>query len=80
MKSVDFWHPVHFFHPDGTPPTSDKPVISEYYDELVFVSPRQQFYEILTAPLKYLTFGMPSKAFKTWKTAITRTEGTTTTC
>lgn len=40
-KHVDFYHPLRLFPEGGSEPT-DKPVVSEYYDEIVFQDPSEK--------------------------------------
>lgn len=45
-KPVDLYHPLRLFPEGGGEPT-DKPVVSEFYDEIVFQDPSEKLLEIL---------------------------------
>eukprot|EP00177_Eucheuma_denticulatum_P005302 GFKZ01009645.1.p2 GENE.GFKZ01009645.1~~GFKZ01009645.1.p2 ORF type:complete len:217 (-),score=21.36 GFKZ01009645.1:2423-3073(-) len=46
-KPVDFYHPLGLFAENSPGEPSDKPVIREYYDEIVFQDPSEKLLQIL---------------------------------
>lgn len=46
-KPVEIIHPLSLFNADGTP--SSEPVVSEFYDELVFPDPSEKMANLLTS-------------------------------
>lgn len=44
-KSVELVHPLHLFHQDGS--VSSRPVVVEYYDEIVFQDPTEKLLNLL---------------------------------
>eukprot|EP01097_Dermamoeba_algensis_P007987 TRINITY_DN516_c0_g2_i1.p1 TRINITY_DN516_c0_g2~~TRINITY_DN516_c0_g2_i1.p1 ORF type:complete len:259 (-),score=66.96 TRINITY_DN516_c0_g2_i1:660-1400(-) len=53
-KPIDLFHPLKLYPPEGMNSSVKKPVVTETYDELVFVDPLESLHKKLSTPQKFL--------------------------
>ena len=46
-ESLEILHPLKLYPPNGAPPSAKKPVVSEFYDEVCFTNPSEEFYGMM---------------------------------